>query len=73
LQNTSSTDLHSKYIIIDEQTLLWGTANYTTTGYTNLWEMTFIHQEPKLVEEFTKRFKISETMIRNVLKPIQTK
>ncbi len=70
LQNKSSTDLHSKYIIIDQQILVWGTANYTTTGYTNLWEMTFIHQDPKLLEEFVKRFKASESIIQNAFKPI---
>ncbi len=70
LQNKSPTDLHSKYIIIDREILIWGTANYTTTGYTNLWEMTFIHQDSKLVEEFSKRFKASEALIQSSLKPV---
>ena len=65
IQNKSPTDLHSKYIIIDKKTLLWGTSNYTSTGYTNLWEMTFIYEDPKLVEEFVNRFKASETIIQN--------
>lgn len=64
LQNQSSTDLHSKYIIIDQQILIWGTANYTQTGYTNLWEMTFIHRDVKLAEEFIKRFNASEAIVK---------
>jgi phosphatidylserine/phosphatidylglycerophosphate/cardiolipin synthase-like enzyme len=66
-QNKSLKDLHSKYMIIDKQMLIWGTSNYTTTGYNNLWEMTFIHQDPKLIEEFIKRFKAAEIIIKNGL------
>jgi hypothetical protein len=65
LQNKSLKDLHSKYMIIDKQMLIWGTSNYTTTGYSNFWEMTFIYQEPQIIEEFIKRFKAAETIIQN--------
>ncbi len=63
-QNNSLRDLHSKYIIIDNEILLWGTNNYTFTGYKNLWEMTFIHKDPKLIDQFLKNFKSSELILR---------
>jgi hypothetical protein len=64
LQNSSSKEYHSKYIILDDSRILWTTGNFTKTSYTNPWEMTFILDDPILTKAFIENFTQNEAEIR---------
>ena len=55
-QNVSSTEFHSKYIIIDQSEIIWTTGNFTKTAYLNPWESTFILKDSSSFKFFSEHF-----------------
>lgn len=56
-QNPSTENLmHHKFIIIDNNKVILGSSNWTTSAFRNNWENIFISNESKLVVPFQQEF-----------------
>lgn len=49
--------MHSKYIIIDNKKLFFGSANYSYSAFNASYETLYANEDKELIEQFTKDFK----------------